>query len=275
MSASPYQEVVWATKESRIVCMDSMGHVDERNSPQDVLVCGSHSAACATQLVVPLRPRGLIGHAAGPGLQGAGVSGLALLDAAAIPAAAVDTTSAAIADGKDMFLHGAIAYTNASAESLGVQIGMSAKAAAIVMATKRLPAAQPLPQQTVVFENATSKVIAIDTVKYADERINGAVISLGSHAGTTLADYLGPFQVRGAIANDCGNPPHESATRGLAMLAQRGIPAAVVDNGTARVGDGVSTYELGVISAANDPARALGVEPGITAEVAAKAMLGV
>jgi nucleotidyltransferase/DNA polymerase involved in DNA repair len=47
-----------------------------------------------------------------------------------------------------------------------------------------------------------------------------------------------------------------------------------VDARTARMGDGLSTYRDGVISACNAPARERGVEVGQPAAVAADLLLG-
>ena len=61
------QHEVMTSPRGRILCMDSIGYVDERNEMTDVLVCGSHGAPCATQLAVWVRPRGVICHDAGIG----------------------------------------------------------------------------------------------------------------------------------------------------------------------------------------------------------------
>ena len=50
-------------------------------------------------------------------------------------------------------------------------------------------------------------------------------------------------------------------------------PAAAVSAASARIGDALSTYRDGVVSAANAAALALGVRPGITAKEAARLML--
>ena len=56
---------------------------------------------------------------------------------------------------------------------------------------------------------------------------------------------------------------------GLALTDQAGVPGATVDARLARMGDGMSTYEDGVISAANALALACGVSVGMSAHDAA------
>ena len=56
---------------------------------------------------------------------------------------------------------------------------------------------------------------------------------------------------------------------GLALTNDAGIAGATVDAKLARMGDGMSTYEDGVISAANALALACGVSVGMSAQAAA------
>lgn len=265
--------VVWERDGSRIVCMDSMGHVDHRLTPLDVVVAGSHSAACAVELVLHLRLRGVIGHAAGPGLDDGGISGLPVLDRAGVPAAAVDGRTAPIADGMAMYSQGLILATNEAASSLGVVAGMPARQAAELLATGVLGPFQVKRVQHVMHEGPGGRVIALDTIAHGDERINGAVICMGSHSGVAMADYLEGYAVRGTITNDAGQPLERSAVRGMDRLAERGIPSAVVDGSTAAVGDGRSTYRTGVIGEVNPVAEKLGIIAGMTAAEAATRML--
>jgi uncharacterized protein YunC (DUF1805 family) len=265
--------VVWEKDGRRVVCAESMGHADSRMSAMDVLVAGSHCAVCAVELVIHLRLRGVIGHAAGPGLNDGGISGLPRLDLAGVPAAAVLGDSAPIADGLAIYESGVIGAVNNLARSLGVYEGMSCQEAALIMAERDAQPIQVVPQQHIVFEDARGRVIALDTIAYGDERINGHVICMGSHSGQSMADYVERYQLAGSITNDAGNPPNRSAVKGLDRLADRGIAAAVVDNNTARMGDGVSTWETGVISEVNKVAADIGISIGMTAQQVADIML--
>jgi nucleotidyltransferase/DNA polymerase involved in DNA repair len=50
--------------------------------------------------------------------------------------------------------------------------------------------------------------------------------------------------------------------------------AVAVSSASARIGDALSTYHDGIISTANEPARAKGVTIGMKAAEAARLMLG-
>ena len=117
------QHEIFSSPRGKILAMDSAGYVDERNDVSDVLICGSHGAPCATQLVMWARPRGLFIHDAGIGLGDGGVNGLKLLDAYLIPCASVDGQSARISDGRDMYENGIISRVNQAAVRMGLEIG--------------------------------------------------------------------------------------------------------------------------------------------------------
>jgi hypothetical protein len=51
------------------------------------------------------------------------------------------------------------------------------------------------------------------------------------------------------------------------------MPAAAVAAMSARIGDGLSTYREGIISAVNEPARAKGVAVGMAAKDALRLMI--
>ena len=67
---------------------------------------------------------------------------------------------------------------------------------------------------------------------------------------------------KGSIANDAGIARNNTAIEGLALLAEKGVPCAAVDTMSARLGEGLSTWNDGIISAVNAPAAARGVKVG-------------
>ena len=274
MTAWPQHEVV-TNERGRILVMDSLGYVDERVDVRDVVVGGSHGAPCATQLVVDARPRGLICHDAGIGLGEGGVAGLKLLDDYLIPGAAVSGMSARISDGLDMYRNGTISRFNRAAARLGVEAGMPTSEAASLMLNGRPPFRQPERRQVLVHESELGRVFALDTVKYADARIEGSVLCMGSHSARSMPKYLDDVGVAlaGVITNDVGRAKDDSGIAGLWTLDEVKIPAAVVSCDTARVGDAQSTYHTGVVSACNGTAAALGVVVGQRATEAAAKML--
>ena len=274
MTAWPQHEVV-TNERGRILVMDSLGYVDERVDVRDVVVGGSHGAPCATQLVLAARPRGLICHDAGIGLGEGGVAGLKLLDDYLIPGAAVSGMSARISDGLDMYRNGTISRFNRAAARIGVEAGMPTSEAASLMLNGRPPFRQPERRQVLVHESELGRVFALDTVKYADARIEGSVLCMGSHSARSMPKYLDDVGVAlaGVITNDVGRAKDDSGIAGLWTLDEVKIPAAVVSCDTARVGDAQSTYHAGVVSACNGTAAALGVVVGQRATEAAAKML--
>lgn len=269
------QNVMVANSRGRIVAMDSVGHVDERNDVSDVLICGSHGAPCATQLLVWCRPRGVFVHDAGIGLGEGGAEGLKLLDAYLIPGAAVDGNSARISDGRDMYENGVVSRANRAAALMGVTPGMPVRKAAQILLDRNPVFRAPQRRQIKVHSDELGNVFALDTVKYADSRIAGGVLCMGSHAARAMADYVEEMDYRlaGVITNDAGPSKDESGIAGLAQLDRINMPAATVGCATARIGDARSTYFQGRISSYNQSAAAIGVRQGQSASKAAQLML--
>jgi hypothetical protein len=259
----------------RIVAMDSVGHVDERNDVSDVLICGSHGAPCATQLLVWCRPRGVFVHDAGIGLGEGGVNGLKLLDEYLIPGASVDHRSARISDGRDMYENGTVSRVNRAAALMGLGAGMKVRDAARLLLDRNPAFRAPARRQIRVYSGELGNVFALDTVKYADSRIAGGVLCMGSHAARAMAGYVEEMDYRlaGVITNDAGPGKDGSGIAGLAELDRIAMPAAAVACATARVGDARSTYFEGRISAANATAASIGIVPGQAASLAARLML--
>lgn len=255
--------------------MDSAGYVDERNDVSDVLICGSHGAPCATQLVMYVRPRGVFIHDAGIGRGDGGVNGLKLLDTYLIPSAAVDGKSARISDGRDMYENGIISRVNQAAHRMGLREGMPVKVAAQQLLDNNPVQVPPARRQIKVHSDELGDVFALDTVKYADHRIKGGVLCMGSHAARAMADYIDDlgFKLAGVITNDVGRAKDDSGIEGLALLDPYQVPAATVYCASARVGDARSTYLDGRISCLNETAAAIGIKQDDPATLAARLML--
>jgi hypothetical protein len=274
MTQWPQYEMV-SSPRGKILAMDSAGYVDERNDVSDVLICGSHGAPCATQLVMWARPRGLFIHDAGIGLGDGGVNGLKLLDAYLIPCAAVDGMSARISDGRDMYENGIVSRINQAARRMGLREGMAVSAGAQQLLDNNPVHVPPARRQIKVYSDELGDVFALDTVKYADQRIAGGVLCMGSHAARAMADYVDDlgFRLAGVITNDVGRAKDDSGIEGLALLDPYEVPAATVYGATARVGDARSTYLTGRISCLNDTAAAIGINQDDPATLAARLML--
>jgi hypothetical protein len=89
-----------------------------------------------------------------------------------------------------------------------------------------------------------------------------------------MALYALPIRPKGLICNDGGRGLNDSGIEGLAEMARHGFAAVAVSSASARIGDALSTYRDGIVSTANEPARAKGVTIGMKAAEAARLMLG-
>ncbi|MBI4745919.1 MAG: hypothetical protein HY786_05110 [Deltaproteobacteria bacterium] len=125
----------------------------------------------------------------------------------------------------------------------------------------------------IILSGLSNSVVAMDSVAYMDETQKGNIIVCGSHGGESAARQLLRFNPGGAIFNDAGKGKDNAGISGLALLNEAGITAATVDAFSARIGDGMDTYESGVISAMNREAALCGITVGMRANEAAKRML--
>jgi hypothetical protein len=242
-----------------------------------VVVVGSFAGAMSFGFALEIGVRGVIGHDAGVGRDGAGVSGLALADRLGVPAAAVAARSARIGDGESVYADGLISHTNHCAAQLGVTVGQKAVDAADAMLAARVGAPAPEPivdrRQRVALESPNGRVVLVDSMLFAGPDNRDDVVCAGSHGGRVNMARALEIRPRGALFSDGGDACERSGVNGLSLLDAVDVPAAAVAATHARIGDAASTWADGVISAVNDTARRAGVAPGQSAAVAARAML--
>lgn len=112
----------------------------------------------------------------------------------------------------------------------------------------------------------------MDSVAYMDEEQKGNIILTGSHGSESAANQTLKFHPAGVIFNDAGKGKEGAGIKGLLLFERADIPAATVDTFSARIGDGMDTYESGIISAVNESAKGLNIVVGMTAREAAKIM---
>lgn len=271
------QTIVHETDRGRIVACDSAYHVDERNRHRDVVCNASYSGVLPARFVGSHRPRGVIGMDCAIGPEGAGIAGLWYYEALDIPAAAVDVMTVLLGDGIDLHDHAIVSRVNEPARSCGVRPGMTAREAA-----RRLLANDPTPlppdeiTHRVVVEDGHDgrQVICTDSIAFGiDDDRDRNVLCTAGHTGRSAVPYLRSVHPHGFICSDGGRGRDDSGMAGLALVEEDGLAGATVDATTARMGDGLSTYRDGVISAANAHARRRGVEIGMSAREAAHHLL--
>jgi hypothetical protein len=268
--------VAYETAIGRIVVTDSFTHCDARVSGRDVIVGGSFAGRLAFSLAFEHGARALIAHAAGVGKDEAGIAGLLEADRRGIPAAAVETMSARIGDGESVWGDGVVAHVNETARRLGVHPRMRVPDAAQRFLAAPEGAATPGVVDTsrrVALHTEEGRVVLMGSSSFATRENRRDVLCVGSHAGHVNALALLATPVRGVIAHDAGFARDGSGISGLPLLAEHGIAAAAVAAASACIGDPESTWETGVISAANALAEDAGVGIGMRVRDAAVLLL--
>jgi hypothetical protein len=252
--------------EVRLVSMPSAYYVDETNRG-DVAANGSFIGVWPARFMARHRPRALIGVDCGIGKDGAGIAGLWYLEALGIPALAAAVAGVELLDGSDVIHRGLVSRCNDLAGDCGVEEGMAVSEAAGLLMVNR-PDLEIDPhergQRTVVAEHLSGRsIVCTHSIAFpgpGDRHHN--VLCTGGFAGLPNIVKAAPY---GLICSDGGRGRDDSGLSGLAAE----FPVATVDVQTARIGDGLSTYAEGVISARNEPAAARGVEVGQRAQDAA------
>ena len=181
-----------------------------------------------------------------------------------------------LGNGRDLWEFGVVSRTNALAAALGVHPGMTVVDSAKVLA--RAPAVLPDPDpenREVVFQGPNGHcVIATNSIAEAlPEDYETNVLCTAGHTGRSVIGYITGFRPYGFICSDGSVGKNDSGLAALSPANDAGIPGASVSAASARMGDGHSTYEDGVISAMNELAAAAGVRLGMSAREAAKLLV--
>lgn len=260
------------TERGCVMALDSAADILPHNRGRDVLVTASYIGVLPARLVHDHLPRAVIGFDGGVGPQGANIAGLWYFEALNVPAAAVDVMSIILGDGVDTYHNGRISFINRPAQDCGVRVGMPAHEAAHLMLEHEpgTPSAYQVTNRRVMHETPGGRQIVVtDSIVFGTEADRRNVLVTAGHTGRSGARHIinvGPF---GFICSDGGRGRNDSGMAGLEITAAEGIAGATVDAHLARMGDGMSTYEDGIISAANSLAQASGVRVGMSAREAA------
>jgi len=272
--------VVHEDETGRIVAFDSSAYLGpHKTHPNDVIVVGSY---CGTRILAPMFTRGVkavIATDAGIGKDNAGISGLLHAETIGVPVATIAAMSAETSNGRETLLLGTISRANAQARALGVELGMIAYEAAARLA--KAPAGKSIPTPlgaeeapVVVEQTAKGRVWATPGTTAITDKIPGDVVCSGANSSRVSSDGILRMGAKGSIANDAGIARNNTAVEGVALLEEKGVPSAAVATMSARLGEGLSTWNDGIISVVNAPAAKLGVKVGMTAKEAARLMLG-
>lgn len=256
--------------------IDSVTHLDTASRGR-VACCASHGGVYAAWYAARHGVAGLLLHDAGIGRERAGVGGIFWLESRFIPAAAVAHDSARIGDGGDMLARGVLSNVNAPGSALGLKIGMSAAEALDLLLAARLPPAEAPGSmdeaRRIIATDGPAQIVALDSNGLVEPEDAGRIIVTGSHGGLLGGRKASAVKadVLAAIYNDAGIGADRAGLSRLPALAERGIAAATVSAFSARIGDAMSSWEDGYISALNEPAEARGACIGLsTREFVAK-----
>jgi hypothetical protein len=270
------QTELFVGPRGRIMAMDSAYDVGSDNRDQDVVINASYCGVLPARFIAAQLPRGAIGVDCGVGPAGASVAGLWYLEALNIPAAAADVSTVRLGDGVDLYAQGKISFVNRPAMDCGVVPGMRVQDAARAMldGTPRSPLASDVTNRTVMQTHTDGRqVICTDSIAFGlPEDVRNVLVTAG-HTGRSAVPYLLRVRPHGFICSDGGKGRDDAGTAGLYMVEKEGLAGATVDARSARMGEGLSSYHNGIISAANTLARAAGIDTGMAAAHAAALLL--
>lgn len=269
---------MYESEKGRIMVTDSLTYVDDRVGAKDVIVGASFAGVPTVAVVLSRGVKAVIAHAAGVGKDEAGISGLPLAQRFGIPAAAVETMSARLSDGRSLY-KGTISHANDAAARLGVRSGQSTEQAARLLLHAPICRAVDVSgfvnnKIQTLQKTASGGIYAVWSLSLIKDQRSKDVFCVASHSGKAMADYARTAAPKGIIANDAGMGMDNSGIDGLPVLNEMGIAVAAVAAMSARIGDALSTYNDGICSAVNRVAESKGVRLGMPAKEAARLLLG-
>jgi uncharacterized protein YunC (DUF1805 family) len=271
------QLLVAESERGRVVAMDSAYEVASVNRGRDIVVNASYCGVLPARFIAEHAPRGAIGVDCGVGPAGASIAGLWYLEALNLPAAVADVMTVHLGNGVDLYERGVVSFVNRPAADCGVRAGMTVRdaAARLLVNDPADPAAAEVTNRTVVAEGENGRtVVATDSIAFAlpEDRDRTVLVTAG-HTGRSAVPYLTKAHPLGFICSDGGGGRDASGTVGLELVEPLGLAGATVDACRARMGDGLSTWLDGVISARNRWAADAGVQVGMSCQDAAHALL--
>ena len=267
----------------QVLVFDSVTQLDA-SARGRVVACGSHGGLYAAWRAANAGVRGVILNDAGIGRHSAGISGVVWLAALGIPACTVDYRSARIGDGKDTLASGVVTMANDTAALHGCLPGHTGAQAARCMleAEAELEIDEHVPKvvdegRSRVPNSGHRTVWAMDSIALVQPDDRRQIVVTGSHGGLLggKPDHALDTDVFAAFFNDAGGGKENAGVSRLPALDERGIAAGAVSCNSARIGDGKSTYDTGVLSHINETARRLELREGMSCRSAVARLLGL
>jgi hypothetical protein len=260
--------------------LDSVTHLTA-SAVGKAALCASHGGVYAAWYAARLGVSAVILHDAGVGRERAGIGGLDWLATRGVPGACVGHLTARVGDGADMLARGRLSFVNAPAAALGLAEGMAASDALARLAEAGLPAAtagddmDEARREVEGAGRAGVRVFALDSNGLVVPGDAGHVVVTGSHGGLLggRPETAVKAPVLAALYNDAGIGIDQAGVSRLPALEARGIAGACVSCFSARIGDAMSTWNDGFVSALNPLATSRGGRIGQSAREFVAAIL--
>ena len=260
--------------------VDSVTHLKPEHRGGAVL-CASHGGRYAGFYAASKGVAAVILNDAGIGREAAGLGSLPFLAGLGVPAATVSHLSARIGDGADCYARGVLSAVNGPGIALELHVGMPCREAMAVLAQAEGPPSPEPPAEDehrhVITDAGRDgiSVIVIDSVSLVKPEDAGQIIVSASHGGLLggKPETAVKVPVFAAVYNDADRGIDDAGVCRLPALDARGIAGACVQAFSARIGDGLSTYNDGYISALNETARMHGGEIGQSCRAFVAAMV--
>jgi hypothetical protein len=263
-----------------LTVVDSATQLDA-SSRGTVAVCGSHGALYAAWLAANSRVRAVILNDAGIGKHSAGIAGVAWLGGLGIAACAIDYRTARIGDGADMLENGMVSTANDIAAGHGCLPGHNCRQVVECLLENAEEAEVQIPEigqtRLRIANSGHREVWALDSVTLARAEDRRQVLVTGSHGGLMggHTDSVLDVDVFAAFFTDAGGGKDGAGFSRLAGLDKRGVAAGTVSCNTARIGDGRSSYDTGVLSRINAVASRLELREGMSVREAVARLVGL
>jgi hypothetical protein len=241
--------------------LDSVTHLTAEARGR-VAACASHGAVYAAWYGASKGVSAIILNDAGIGREQAGISGLPWLDALGVPGATVSHVSARIGWGADMPARGVLSFVNRAGTAHGLSPGMGCAEALALLEDAGLPPA-PLParldeaRHEIVEAGANGvRVFVLDSNGLVGKDDVGHVVVTASHGGLLAGrpETAVKADVLAAVYVDADRGLDDAGISRLPALEARGVAGATVSAFSARIGDGMSVWADGFVSALNPTA---------------------
>jgi hypothetical protein len=129
-------------------------------------------------------------------------------------------------------------------------------------------------RRRILEEHPRGRIVMVDTIAHLHGDDAGQVVVCGSHGGASSGEYAAQVPVAAVFFNDAGGGKENAGRAALSYLQKRGIAAGTVAHTTAMIGDGLETFDSGIISALNAHAQVAGFSVGQPLREAIRTLLG-